>query len=247
MKWLSLALVLAFAFVGQAQAAISVVAHTYTGGQHGGTTSGIDTTGATLLIIAVSGYNGSGNMPAATVSDSKGNTYTPLTSQDDSMFVSSWVRLYYCGNPSVGSGHTITLTGTNVYATVAFAAFSGVTTTSPFDTQNGNINSSSPVTISTGSVTPAEAGSLAVTVVSIASVTTIPTVSDGYTIIDSVGAINDDYQGFSLAWNTISSASNPTWTVTDPPAASTAIAVFKPGSAPPAAVGAGLLTLGVGN
>lgn len=74
------------------------------------TTANGNSTGATLLIVAVSFFIGAGD---GVLTDAKGNTWVPLTGQNAS---TPYVRLYYCENPIVGSGHWFrwTAVGTNL-------------------------------------------------------------------------------------------------------------------------------------
>ena len=73
-------------------------------------TSGVDTTGAKLLVIVANVY---GTNPTITASDSKGNTWQSLTRRDStgSSADKMYCRLFYCINPVVGSGHTFTVSG----------------------------------------------------------------------------------------------------------------------------------------
>jgi RHS repeat-associated protein len=76
----------------------------------------IDTTGATFIIAAVS-YN-TGLTP--TITDSKGNTWTPLTASTVTGTVSE--RLYYAANPVVGTGYTFSNTATSNFSSICVAA-----------------------------------------------------------------------------------------------------------------------------
>ena len=121
----------------------------------GGTTSAINTTGAKILVAAVSTYVSSG-----TISDSKSNTWVPLTANGSGG--NAVAQLFYVVNPTVGTGHTFTSSGSYISASVA--AFAGVATTSPFDEQTGSTGSGS--TLATGNITPSNANSLIVSVMS---------------------------------------------------------------------------------
>ena len=91
------------------------------------TTVAFDTTGASLLVVFV------GQIAATTLSDSKGNTWTPLTAKTNGAYTG---RFYYCINPTIGSGHTFSAQGTNAYPLLAVVAYS-CTTTPAFDNENG--------------------------------------------------------------------------------------------------------------
>jgi YD repeat-containing protein len=68
------------------------------------TTAAINTTGANFLVIALSYSTGA----TPTLSDNKGNTWTPLTTSAVTGTVTE--RLYYASNAVVGSGHTFSNT-----------------------------------------------------------------------------------------------------------------------------------------
>lgn len=191
--------------------AITLLVHTIAGSTDANsvTTSGIDTTGATLLVAFVSTYEPNA---AGTLSDSKGNTWTPLTAQAEATLVRG--RMFYVANPTVGTGHTFTVSGTSDFPSVAAAAFSGVATTSPFDAENGN-HISSGLTISTGSVTPAQNNELFITGVADGVQATGRTIDNSFTLIDENPGASGQCFGTGLAYLVQGSGSalNPQWTL----------------------------------
>src|SRR5919108_202216 len=87
----------------------------------GGTTAGIDTTGATVIVLSC-GYiaTGASNDPRPNVSDSNSNAwiyFDPLVNGNGA------VAIFVAINPVVGSGHTFTCTGG--LPSFEVAAFSG--------------------------------------------------------------------------------------------------------------------------
>ena len=97
-----------------------------------GTTSEIDTTGATLLVVNTTAFLGGGPVP--TITDSKGNTWHALTQHSNNSYAQ---QLFYAWNPTVGTGHTFTGTG-GFASTFEVAAFSGIKTTAdPFEVEAG--------------------------------------------------------------------------------------------------------------
>ena len=112
----------------------------------GGMGGAIDTTGATLLVLALDDYPG---VTGEAISDSKGNSWTPLTASTSGAIR---VRLWYSFPTTTGSGHTFTVTGTDIFGSCAVQPFSGGGTHA-FDQQNGT-TSASGTSISPGSVTP---------------------------------------------------------------------------------------------
>lgn len=96
----------------------TALTHTKIGGATGGTTPAIDTTGAKLIAITAA-YTGS-----ATISDSKGNTYTLALTQGSAPAIS----LYYCISPTVDVAHTFTIAAS--VGAITVAAFSATLTPS---------------------------------------------------------------------------------------------------------------------
>lgn len=209
----------------------ALVAHTGAGSSTSNnvTTSAIDTSGATLLIVCVNSYQ---SAAAPTLSDSKSNTWTGLTTYE--LTAGGRVKFYYCDSPTVGSGHTFTLTGTGDYPAIEVVAFSG--TISPaFDVENGKpggTGGSQP-----GSVTPSTSSSVIVTDVVIDATGSASSIDSGFTISDEVIYVGGQHFGAALAYKIVSTTSpeNPTWT--DPNTANEPIniAVFK--GIPPTAIG----------
>lgn len=181
------------------------IAHvaTVSAGSTGGntvTTSGVDTTGANLIVLVSSWFS----TAAPTVSDSKSNTYTGLTARVNG---TNKVQIYYCASPTVGSGHTFTLTGTSSFPTVSATAVSGAHA-SPYDQETGS------GTATPGTLTPSEDGCLVVTGAVTASST--PALSSGgfSTTATAFAASNHMGGGISYLIQTTAAAANPTWTST---------------------------------
>lgn len=187
----------------------------YTAGNHvslaagasGGTTSSIDTTGANLLIIAVA-YRAAGTSLA--VSDSKGNTWTALTAYG----ASTGIKLWYCQGGTVGTGHTFTVSGSLINASIAAMAFSG-SAASPADQQNGFDDTSSSNSTSPGSITPSQDNCLVITALGSGSALTGAACS-GYTIVESLLTNTNSNRPLALAYaiQTTATATNPAWSWT---------------------------------
>ncbi len=203
--------------------AYSLLTHTAIGSTDGttaGPTSSIDTTGATLLICSLVG----GNLTIG-MSDSKGNTWTALTSQDSGSGVTN--TILYVKNPTVGTGHTFTFNSGGSVPAIAVAAFSGADTTSPFDIQNGN-PSGSGTTIQPGSITPNNNNELIITGL-VMRLTETASIDSGFTITDQVALAGGLNYGVALAYKiqTTAIAVNPTWTITLASSSAATIASFK--------------------
>src|SRR5216684_1966690 len=116
------------------------------------TTTAIDTTGANLIVLLT--VDNANHTPT----DSKSNTWTGLTVKAVNTVNT---RLWYSLGPTVGSGHTFTLTGVSSLPCIAAAAYSGAKTSSAFDVENGS-NPGSGTSIQPGNVTPSQDGELVI-------------------------------------------------------------------------------------
>jgi hypothetical protein len=220
MKRAILILFLSFASLGEtpASGAITVVATTAKGGISTGVTSdAIDTTGANLIVIAISRWTA-----VVTVSDNKSNTYTPLTLRQ--VTSNNANQLFYCASPTVGTGHTFTGAATGSFPSIAVVAASGAALV-PFDQENGATATAS--SLATGSITPSENNCLVIA--GVAANGTSFGINGGFTAAASDYAAGV-HVGGGIAYlvQTTAAAANPTWTWTggSSPVAAT-IASFK--------------------
>lgn len=189
------------------------------------TTAAIDTTGADLLVVAVSEYFGA---TGASLSDSKSNTWTQLTAYVTADYLR--IRLYYCQAPTVGTGHTFTYSGTDVYCAVAVSAFTGSAAT-PADQQNG-AGVTSATQVQPGSITPSENNCLVVSALAYDLTETV-TVTEGMTITDQIQRVASEHFALGLAYKiqTTAAAINPTWSWTTAERAVATVASFKAAAA----------------
>lgn len=185
-----------FAYLGGASAGS-------TGASTGATTTGFDTTGANLIVVALSFDGGS----TPTLSDSKGNTWTALTLGAGS----PRARLYYCQAPSVGSGHTFSISGTNTFGSVNVQAFSGAIV-SPFDVENTAAGTSTSP--QAGSITPGFNNELVVAATATGN-GNINSIDGGFTSTNPVNYLASNHYGIGIAYliQTTAAAANPTWTL----------------------------------
>ena len=173
-------------------------------GINGGTTSsGIDTTGATLIVVSVPW---SGTAPSPVVSDNKGNTYTALTHRS----ASPDHTMYYCATPTVGTGHTFTVTKTSGFSSITVIAFSGAHAV-PFSAESGTTNISQS-SIQPGAILPPGNNYLIVTGCS-HNATLTAAIDSGFTIQEAVPYVGGTYIGGAIAYLVQESAAsvNPTW------------------------------------
>jgi hypothetical protein len=220
--------------------AIALVASASAGGDGStSTTAGINTTGADLIAVCVSGL-----APASgTLTDSKSNTWQARTVYGSINNKSRW---YYAINPTVGSGHTFTFSNSSAFCSLAVLAFSGADTTAPFDQENG-ASAAAVTSHQPGSVTPSVNDEVLVATLSFDSSNTI-SVNSSFTVATQVD-LGTCY-GIAAAYKvqTSAGAENPTFSWSSSANVSAAIATFKSaGGAPPAStLRSRLSLLGVG-
>lgn len=202
------------------------------------TSSTVDTTGATLC---VSSFSDGVTTATYTPTDSKGNTWHPLTiaSAGSQGRTQLWYAWDHGGSPlSVGAGHTFTgatTAGGNPW--VVFTCYGGTQTSSdPFDQQNTGTTAASVATsLQPGSVTPTSPNQLLVTAVSAYLEPIGFTISPGtFTITAQSGLAGGVNYAGGQAYlvETTATAQNPTWTLSSGAAQSmtAAIATFKAGA-----------------
>ena len=192
------------------------------GGTAGGTSASLNTTGATLLVVVIAQQG-----TDVTVSDSKANAWTGLTVRG----TSPKNRIWYAANPTVGPGHTFTISGASTFSAGDVQAFSGVATSSPFESQNGA--SATASTIQAGVVTPVSSGSLIVAGIGggAAFGGAAATIDSGFTKTNGQIYVGSTSYGVAAAYlvQSVAATVNPTWANFNAGIAVAAtIAVFKP-------------------
>lgn len=186
------------------------------------TTPARDTTGANFLIAGVSNYALAG---AADVTDSKGNTWLPLTA---SVGTVARARLYYAYNATVGSGHTVTASRVDAnYPSIAVAAFRDVVfAADPFDVENGA--TATGATQIQVLVDPTTTFTLRVLVLAFESGDTV-TITPSFSITDQTPWVNNANFGVALAWKQDADAGldGPVWQWSTSDDVATRIAAFN--------------------
>lgn len=211
--------------------AYALVAQVKANGNDTFATGSIDTTGANLLVATFADTFAEGSPPALT--DSKSNTWV---SGIRSGPFGQCTSVYYAWNPIVGTGHTFTLTGTDMFGSLQVEAFSGSdTTANPLDDTSADLAFGS-TTVSPGSVLPTTDGQLVVTHITYDVQGSVPTinggfVTPGYGDLGSGGA----YLGSATSYliQTTAAAANPTWTTPGNNNLYCTIATFKAGADTP--------------
>lgn len=179
------------------------------------TTPAINTTGATLVIGAMSGLVG------ATVGDGGLNTsFNYLTTYTNT----GCIKMWYLENPNTSTTHQFaTISGQ--YEAMAVAAFSGTLTASSLRDSNGN--TATAATISPGNA--GASGDLIFTGVE-GNFFVASGIGGSFTILDSVANIPPS-ANFSItsAWKIATGVENPLWTMSASDTLASAIASFKDG------------------
>jgi hypothetical protein len=217
------------------------------GAADGGDTGTFDSTGADLIVVGVSWY-GLGSAP--NVTDSKGNSWTALTSQLGAASTAA-SRLWYTKPTTVGGGHYITVAGTGIYPAVGVICASGTHATVVLDDEITAQDGAS-ATANGGPMTPANNGSLFISLLSLYFYGSDATVDSGLTTTGlTVPYVNGVNLGLGMGYIIQGTAASldPQWTWdANPQDATVSNAIFIP-----AAGGGGggptiksLATLGVG-
>lgn len=206
--------------------AYALIAHTAQAAPAGGgtlTTSAIDTTGASLLVVVVSAYKG-GASPTS-LSDSKSNTWTALTAQIGSTNTRS--QIFYVATSTVGTSHTFKLTGAN-FGWIEAMAFSGSLASTPFDQQNGGTGTSTN-TSTFNAVTPGQSNELIISGLSCTSTTGTFSVDSGLTILDQVNNSAGNNLGGAAAYviQGAAAAITPKWSWSATNEFATTVATFE--------------------
>jgi hypothetical protein len=209
---------------------IELVVHTvarYTGASTGATTDPINTSDADFLVISISGYTGG----TPSVSDSNGNTWTPLTEHVDSESNSSHQH-FYCANPTKGTGHTFTLSGDAVYGRINVTAWSGVHQSSPLDDEAATQHSAGTTPFTSGAITPAQNGTLLIAMLAGGTGEDLEfNGTPAFTELDIHAAIGGQTYRTALAYyvQETSASINSSWTsVVSPGALTASLTAFKP-------------------
>jgi hypothetical protein len=130
------------------------------GGSNGGTSDAIDTTGATLLAVCTSLF-GTDNPPT----DSYNNEWVEGILESSSVESTFGLAIYYCLNPTVGPGHTFSIS--SQFSSGSALAFSGVRQLGT--PQMSGVNNGVTASIQPGAIAPPENGALFIAAISEAS------------------------------------------------------------------------------
>jgi hypothetical protein len=190
-----------------------------------------DTTGANLIVVAVSYFNAT-----VTFSDNKGNTWqeiAPIIAAGDHS-----VRLYYCASPIVGTGHTFTAGATGGAPSIHILAASGADA-SPFGGATGTIGF-------TGAradiLDVPEDGWLIVAAATASDDTTTISIASPFTATSTAGTGASIAGAIAYRVQTTKARATPSWTLSPSAHTASVVAMFRD----PAAGGGSLPLLGGG-
>lgn len=212
----------------------SLIAKTSAAGLSNPTTPAINTTGANLILFAMSATVS----PSPGMQDSANNTWHTAGTSLSGNF--QW-GLFYAFNPTTSNSHTFELTGTDIEGALAVLAYSGATTTNPLD--QGDSTSGSGLTISIGPITPTENGELIVASAHNQNVGTTLSVNSGMTVQEFVDAVGSTNFGVGIATfvQTTAAMIDPTFTFgstqTSPSGAAIGSFEVPPSGGPPGPTG----------
>lgn len=176
-------------------------------GVNGWTTSGnLDTSLSNFIGIGVAFATGS----TPSVSDNMGNgTYSARTAYSGAAVA---VQLFYKFNPAVGAGHTWTIAGTGIVASMAILTFKTVKTASdPYDQESGSTYfATTPAT--PGAYTPTNDNSVVLSFLS-HNATSPAFTCTGFTIKDQIGLTGGSNYGICSAYviQTSKTSVNASW------------------------------------
>lgn len=194
-------------------------------GQDGGSLGAISTLTSNLIVMSVVSYVGTGAFPI--ISDSKGNTWIPLTRRIDVAGV-RYEQLYYCINPTTDASHVFTALVLFGYVSLNVIAFksTGVPT---FGQQQGG-NAASGTNANVGNITPVIDNTLFITGLSANLGTTPITIDSSFNVTDSSGFNGVDRSASAIAYKiqTVQGAENPKWTWINASEPCFSMATFKP-------------------
>ena len=166
----------------------------------------IDTTGANAIAIVVSSFNAIGS-----VTDNKGNGNAIGLKAANSGNPNN--QIFYWQNPTVGSGHTITVNGGSaLYASACVFVMSGVSGTYS-GAQNANAAGYGSSTCQAGSIAPSSGPQVIIAGFGVYTPSGVPTLDSGYTVAGyqagAGGVAFGEAAGYLI--QPAGSATNPKW------------------------------------
>ena len=169
------------------------------------TSGAVSMSGANFCTISVS----FAKSVVPTITDSTSATWNART-QYDTGSISNAVRIYYA-NLTGNASHTFTLTCTACFPSGEMLCFSGVKTSTPYDTENGTA-STGVTSLQPGSITPSEDNTVVISGLSYSAASS-PAIDSSFSTpvtADHRAAMNYGSSG-AYKIQTTAAAVNPTW------------------------------------
>lgn len=218
---------------------VSLLAHAQIVGANGGTSSPLDCTGATLLVVCLSWF---WTVTQPVVTDSLGNVWTTRINQLSTAGNSRTAIVTSDTSPTAGAAQTFTVSGTGAFITAEVLAFNGTVSGSYVSSVGAFGSSTAPAA---GSIAPPNPPSVFVTSLTRETGASSYSIDSGFAISDSDNGAPAVNFGGAAAWlaNLSGSAVAPVWTMTPTGPWGAAMALFRAN----ASAGVSQLpTLGVG-
>jgi len=213
---------------GEAGGPATLLTHVLTNGHGNGlATAPIDTTGATLLVLAECTYSSGTPMPP---SDSASNTWQALNSYGSSSGGGE-IRVFYSYGPKTSGSHVFN-DPDNDYNAMAVLAFGGTLTgASVFDSATGNYETAGP-TVQPGILTPTQSGELVVSFTCSGDTqATSATINGGFSLVQYLSgiALGNGAEDQAAAYTVVTSLAsvNPTWNMSGDMKINSAMVTFK--------------------
>lgn len=176
------------------------------------TTTALDTTGATLIVL-VCGFNQNATPPSNgsfSLTDSQGNMWSAgfnpnigKTQNNTRTTMIAWRA-----NPATNASHTFTLTGVGSFdPTVAVLAFSGAV---GFPEKLVGAIGATVTSLSPGSITPSQNNELLIAGLCLPSTSTA-TIDASFSITDQTGGTTGQFVAAAYLIQTTAGAATPTW------------------------------------
>ncbi len=168
-----------------------------------GITSGsLDSTGGIVIFASVSATG------SFAFSDSKSNSWTLIGTQ-------SVCHLYVCFNPTVGTGHTFSVSGSSVFSAISIGVFGGSQVHQ--DQSNSAAVSGTQTTLATGSITPITQNELLIAICGWGNGNAFSGIDSSFTLYEHTDASGTAF-GSALAYQiqTTVVARNPIFTIASP-------------------------------
>jgi len=203
-----------------------------------GTTPAIDTTGANLLVVVAAYDSG------ATVSDNKGNAWNSTTaSAPGDGTTAAYVRVWYSLAPTVGTGHTFTVS--IPYGALAVMAFSGAATSSIIDGHTTGASNAqvTAIAVQPPGLTPSMDGCLVVSGLCLGNNGNTITHTSGWAVTAQNAQANVAYGvGGAYKIQTAAALERPTWSWNSASFSACSLTIFKPAGGGGGGGGTGALT-----